>query len=99
MSFASKCVNMLGQRAPIYSSEATAYLKHQGHTLKLGNATGGYDAFCRAWYAEYENHRAGYEAAASKHLASGGPAATGDVAAQLEACLGVEWFAMRGFDV
>lgn len=99
ISFASKCLCMLGHPAPIYSSEAVAYLKHAGHALKQG-AT--YDEFQRAWFAQYDKEGAPYEMAASKHLASGdGVSSSGggvDVG-ELERRLGASWFAMRGFDV
>lgn len=85
ISFASKALNMLGQRVPLYSSEGLAYLG-----LKQ---PASYEAFHAAWTQAYEPLRAAYESAAAKHLQRDGSSSS------LESSLGAEWFAMRGFDV
>ena len=57
VSFASKCLCMMGACVPILSSECVAYLG-----LKKGIK---YKAeYVDAWIDEYERHRPGYEAAA-----------------------------------
>lgn len=90
MSFASKCLCMLGHAVPIYSSEGVAYLNHFG----TSGGVKGYAAYCEAWLAAYCHERLGYEAAAARHLANA-PVIT----EKLEQRLGVAWFAMRGYDV
>jgi hypothetical protein len=97
ISFASKCMCMLGHHVPIYSTEAVAYLKHQGHELRRGTAEGTFAEFSRAWFVEYGKERAALEAAAKRHLARGGEAVI--ELHTLEQRLGTTWFAMRGLDV
>jgi len=94
VSFASKCWCMLGNPVPMFSSEAVAYLKHKGHNLSRSPPR--YDEFYRAWYTEYEKEREQYVVAAAKHNAHSCES-TFEVS-KLEAQLGAEWFAMRGFD-
>ena len=99
LSFASKAINMLGQPAPLFSSECTAFLQ-----LK-GGASGGYDQYCKKWRAAFEVRAIEYRAAATEQLAgSAYRAGAADGAAQRAASklavqLGHEWFAIRGFDV
>ena len=81
VSFASKCLCMLGAHVPILSSECVAYLG-----LKEGTK---YTAeYVDAWTAEYERHRAGYEAAAERLMG----------ATERERGLSATWVAMRGLD-
>ena len=87
MSFASKCVCMLGHAVPIYSSEAIAYLtKHKGHRFS-NHENRSYTAFHNAWVAEFEQDRVSFETAATKHLAAGPEALR-----SLERRLGAKWF-------
>ncbi|KAL3929976.1 MAG: hypothetical protein SGPRY_001729 [Prymnesium sp.] len=96
LSFASKCLCMLGHLVPIFSSEAVAYLRSKG-ALRHCKAGDGYEEFYYAWWVEYEKERMLYEASAAHHLAHGeGMAEEHEV---LECRLGIEWFAMRGYDV
>lgn len=83
MSFATKCLNMLGGHVPIYSSEAVAYLRVT-KTVPVN-----YRAFHHAWMAEYEARRAAYEGAAAERLGED----------EMRRGLDAKWVGMRGLDV
>ena len=83
MSFASKCLCMLGGHVPIYSSEAVAYLG----TKKAGPVD--YGSFHTTWLAEYEARRVSYEGAAAKLLGE----------EETRRGLDAKWVGMRGLDV
>jgi len=87
LSFASKCLNMLGLPVPIFSSEGKAYL---GFKWKKSDVLSEYASFCRLWFASYAEQQPQYEAHAAKQIRRDD---------ELEARLGPKWFAMRGFDV
>ena len=85
LSFATKCLCMLGRPVPIFSSEGKAYLR-----LK-GSAT--YGDYLAAWFVAYEDVRADYEATAARLMAESG----GEP--ERKRGLTPAWVAMRGFDV
>lgn len=59
LSFASKCLNMLGLRVPLFSSECLAYLQLP--------RTCGFERFHEAWMGEFSQRREALEAAAVRH--------------------------------
>ena len=69
VSFASKCLNMLGLPVPIFSSEGVAYLVHREHALKSSDrGPGSYAAYHRAWAAEYAAQREAFVPAAARQV-------------------------------
>ena len=98
ISFASKALNMLGLRVPLFSSECLAFLQLP--------RTASYHAFVAKWMDKFGQVRAAYEAASSSCLVMLREGRNGfarsdsgdDSIQELGRELGPIWFAMRGFD-